>query len=74
MAEARRPETVRQEIAVEREQLAQAVERLRAEMTSVKRQVGSRLKIVAAGLAGAIVLIAGLPRLVRYVVGRLRRD
>jgi hypothetical protein len=73
VAEVRDPEVVRREIALERQQLAEAVDRLRSETTRTKRRIGSRLKFAPAAVAAGIVLVAGVPRLVRYGVRRLRR-
>lgn len=74
MAEARNPELVRREIAFEREQLARAIDELRTETTSVKRRVGSKLKIaVPAGLAGALLLAAGIRSTGRLVARKLGR-
>jgi hypothetical protein len=72
MAEARDPELVRREIALEREQLARAVERLRTETMRTRHRIGSRLKVVPAVLAAAVVAFAGGRRLVRYALRRLR--
>lgn len=72
MVEARDPEVVRREIAVEREQLARAVERLRTQTTRTKHRIGSRLKVVGAVLVAAVVALAGGRRLVRYALRRLR--
>ena len=61
-ADRRNPEDVRQEIASERERLADAVESLRAgleEITDVRGKLGANLPIVAAGALGAGFLLAG---------------
>jgi hypothetical protein len=58
----RTPQQVRQEIEVEREQLADAVESLRAglgQATDVGARLRERLPIVAAGALGAGFLLAG---------------
>ena len=58
----RSTEQVRHEIASEREQLADAVERLRAglgEATNVAAKVRGRLPLVTAGALGAGFLAAG---------------
>jgi hypothetical protein len=73
MAEPRDPEVVRREIAVERHELARAVDRLRAETTSARSHIGARLKAVSAVLVGGLVLLATLPRIVRYAVRRSGR-
>ena len=58
----RTPETVRREIASEREQLAHAVEELReglGEATDVAGRLRARLPAVAAGALGAGFFLAG---------------
>ena len=52
------PEQLRQEIETEREQLATAVEHLRAEL-DVGKKLRAKLPVVAAGALGAGFLIAG---------------
>jgi hypothetical protein len=73
MADARGPELVRQEIALERAQLAGAVGRLRAEMMSARRRLGARLKVFAATFAAVVLLLATLRAAFRYVLSRIRR-
>jgi hypothetical protein len=72
MSEARDPQVVRREIALEREQLALALERLRAETTRTRRRIGSRLKVVPAVLAAGVLAFAGGRRLLRYALRRVR--
>jgi hypothetical protein len=58
----RRPEDVRRDIAVEREQLADAVEDLRSgigEAANIGGRLRERLPVVAAGALGAGFVIAG---------------
>ncbi len=58
----RTPETVRREIASEREQLAHAVEELReglGEATDVAGKLRARMPAVAAGALGAGFFLAG---------------
>jgi hypothetical protein len=58
----RNPEEVRRDIAVEREQLADAVDDLRAgigEAANVGAKLRERLPVVAAGALGAGFVIAG---------------
>jgi hypothetical protein len=58
----RSPEEVRREIAVEREQLADAVEGLRAgigDAANISGRLRERLPVVAAGAVGAGFVIAG---------------
>ena len=58
----RTPEQVRREIEAEREQLADAVEELRAgigEATNVGAKLRARLPVVAAGALGAGFFLAG---------------
>jgi hypothetical protein len=58
----RKPEDVRRDIAVEREQLADAVEDLRAgigEAANIGSKVRERLPVVAAGALGAGFVLAG---------------
>ena len=58
----RSPEQVRRDIEAEREQLAQAVESLRAGLgnaTDVAAKLRSRLPVVAAGALGAGFFLAG---------------
>jgi hypothetical protein len=59
---ARKPADIRRDIASEREQLADAVETLRAglgEMTNVSAKLRSNLPVVAAGALGAGFFLAG---------------
>ena len=58
----RTPEQVRREIEAEREQLAEAVDELRAgigEATNVGAKLRARLPVVAAGALGAGFFLAG---------------
>ena len=58
----RTPDTVRREIESEREQLAQAVEKLRedlGEATDIAGKLRARLPAVAAGALGAGFFLAG---------------
>jgi hypothetical protein len=58
----RKPEDVRRDIAVEREQLADAVEGLRSgigEAANIGGRVRERLPVVAAGALGAGFVLAG---------------
>jgi hypothetical protein len=58
----RTPEQVRSEIETEREQLADAVDHLRAEIgeaTDIGAKLSSKLPMVAAGALGAGFFIAG---------------
>jgi hypothetical protein len=60
--DARTPEAVRRDIEAEREQLADAVEVLRAELqeaTNVGAKLRANLPVVAAGAAGAGFFLAG---------------
>ena len=76
MPEARSPEQVRSEIAVERQHLAAAVDELRrkvGEATNVQRQVGSRLAILTpAAFAAAFVVSGGIGATMRYFARRGR--
>ncbi|MBA3561273.1 MAG: hypothetical protein H0W35_00935 [Actinobacteria bacterium] len=76
MADARSPELVRSEIAVEREQLAVAVDDLRSRLgdaTDVRRQVGSRISMLApAAFATAFVVSGGIGATMRYFARRGR--
>jgi hypothetical protein len=58
----RKPEQLRQEVAAEREQLAQAVDHLRAEIreaTNVKAKLRANLPAAAAGALGVGFFVAG---------------
>ena len=62
MRNGRRPEDIRREIEVEREQLARAVDSLRAgigEATNVGAKLRANLPLVAAGALGAGFFLAG---------------
>ena len=76
MADARSLELVRSEIAVEREQLAVAVDDLRSRLgdaTDVRRQVGSRISMLApAAFATAFVVSGGIGATMRYFARRGR--
>jgi hypothetical protein len=57
-----KPELVRQEVAAEREKLADAVDHLRAEIreaTNVKAKLRANLPIAAAGALGVGFFVAG---------------
>jgi len=72
----RTPAQVRQDIEVEREQLAEAVESLRAgigQATDVAGRLRERLPIVAAGALGAgFVLAGGIGATMRFLARRSR--
>jgi hypothetical protein len=72
----RNPEDVRRDIAVEREQLADAVEDLRAgigEAANIGGRLRERLPVVAAGALGAgFVLAGGIGAAMRLVFRRGR--
>jgi hypothetical protein len=74
--EARNPEVVRREIAVERQQLAEAVDELRRRVgaaTDVRGQVESRLAVLApAAFAAAFVVSGGVGATMRYFARRSR--
>jgi len=76
MAEARSPALVRHEIAVERGELAEAIDDLRlriAERADVRARVGSRAVLLApAAFALAFVLFGGIGAAMRYVARRGR--
>ncbi len=76
MAEARSPELVRSEIAVERERLAAAVDELRdrvGDATNVRRQVESRISVLApVAFATAFVISGGIGATMRYFARRGR--
>jgi hypothetical protein len=67
---------VRHEIAVERAELAEAVEQLRqriAETADVKAHVGARARVLApAAFVAAFVLFGGVGATVRYLARRSR--
>lgn len=57
-----KPEQLRQQVAAEREQLAQAVDHLRAEIreaTNVKAKLRANLPVAAAGALGVGFFVAG---------------
>jgi hypothetical protein len=72
----RGPETVRREIARERAELANAVERLRAELEGtfdLRRKLGSRLGLIApAAFVTAFVVSGGIGATMRYFARRGR--
>jgi hypothetical protein len=72
----RTPQQVRREIEVEREQLAEAVESLRAGLghaADVGARLRERLPIVAAGALGAgFVLAGGIGATMRFLARRSR--
>jgi hypothetical protein len=72
----RSPDEVRREIASEREQLANAVEALRAgigDVTKVTEKVGEKLPVIAAGALGVgFVLAGGIGATMRYIARRGR--
>ncbi|MDQ3672674.1 MAG: hypothetical protein M3364_09620 [Actinomycetota bacterium] len=76
MADARSPELVRREIAVERERLATAVDDLRGRLgdaRDVRRQLGSRISVLApAAFATAFVVSGGIGATMRYFARRGR--
>jgi hypothetical protein len=72
MAETRPPELVRHEIALERDQLARSIERLREEMLGAKGRLRTRVKALAALLALGVVALAGLRVAIGAVARRLR--
>jgi hypothetical protein len=73
---ARDPETVRREIARERQELAEAVETLRAELggtLAVGERIGSRAAVLApAAFATAFVVSGGIGATMRYFARRGR--
>jgi hypothetical protein len=74
--ETRTPEDVRREIALEREQLAEAVGELRRRLgdaTDVSRRVGSRAGVlVPAAFATGFVVFGGIGATMRYFARRGR--
>jgi hypothetical protein len=73
MAEIREPDLVRREIALERDQLAGSIERLRAEMLDARGRLRMRVKAVAAMVALVVVALASLRAVIGVVAARLRR-
>lgn len=72
MPETRSPELVRREIAREREELADAVDRLRAQV-AIDRVVGSRVAVLApAAFAAGFVVSGGIGATMRYFARRGR--
>jgi hypothetical protein len=55
----RSAEEVRRDIEAQRDQLAEAVEELRAEVTDIGGKLRSKLPVVAAGALGAGFFLAG---------------
>ena len=76
MPDTRTPELVRQEIALERERLAQAVDDLRdrfGEITDMRAKIGSRLAVLApTAFAAGFVLSGGVGATMRYLARRGR--
>jgi hypothetical protein len=76
VAETRTPELVRREIVQEREELADAVARLRTQVGGtfdLERQVGSRLTVLApAAFAAGFVVSGGIGATMRYFARRGR--
>ena len=76
MPETRSPALVRQDIAVERERLAEAVDELRrrlGEATDFQSRLGSRLAVLApAAFAAAFVMSGGVGATMRYFARRGR--
>jgi hypothetical protein len=76
VAEARSPAVVRQEIAVERAELAEAVEVLRqriADTANVKARIGARASVLApVALLATFVLFGGIGATMRYLARRGR--
>jgi hypothetical protein len=71
MAEIREPERVRREIALERDQLARSIERLREELLDARGRLRTRVKMLAALLALGVVALAGLRAVIGAVARRL---
>ena len=65
----RSPDSVRREIGAERQQLAVALDRLRAETADVKRSVGRGLKGVALFAVAAVGAAAAAKVLTRWLRG-----
>jgi hypothetical protein len=64
---------VRKEIALERDQLAEAVEDLRGAALDVNSQIRSKLPLIAAGAAGVgFVIAGGIGATARYFARRER--
>jgi hypothetical protein len=78
MAEPRDPEVVRRDIARERQQLADAVEKLRVQLGSsfdLQQKLGSRLAIVTpAAFAAGFVVSGGIGATMRYFARRGRES
>lgn len=76
MATTRTPEQIRAELAVERAQLAEAVEQLRTELgeaTDISGKLKSKLPTVAAGAASTgFVIAGGIGATARYFARRGR--
>ena len=76
MAEPRTPALVRHEIAVERDALARSVDRLRGQLgeaADVRRQIGSRARVLApASFAAGFVLAGGIGATTRYLARQVR--
>ena len=76
MPETRSPALVRQDIAVERERLAEAVDELRrrlGEATDFQSRLGSRLAVLApAAFAAGFVMSGGVGATMRYFARRGR--
>jgi hypothetical protein len=69
----RTAEEVRREIAAERDQLADAVDDLRAGLTDVGGRLRERLPVIAAGALGAgFILAGGLGATMRFFFRRGR--
>jgi hypothetical protein len=68
----RTPEDVRRDIALERQELAQAVGELRADL-DLSEKLGAKLPVLAAGALGAgFVLFGGVGATMRYLARRGR--
>jgi hypothetical protein len=63
----RSPDTVRREIGAERQQLAVALERLRAETADMKRSIGRGAKKAAVFVVAAVGAAAASRALVRWL-------
>jgi hypothetical protein len=73
MAEIREPERVRREIALERDQLARSLERLRGEMLLARGRLRTRAKSIVGLLALGVVALASLRTVLGVVARRLVR-